>query len=1154
MGLLNGRRTGPPGTRPLEKALDIAFEDFGGSRRELVSWVLTGSSPEPQIPAGPRFGLFAQLRSGGHDLADAVAAAEPGVEWRLARVGAATVFKVPGRLGELHALHHLRGAWPDDERLRAVLGAGGVDEGAYLAELLMVSRYGLDQHTDELRRRPSFDRLVASQGAAVRAALGSGPDEIEGVAAALAFASADSLRSYAPEIAALLTDSSKRRRTAGTRLAARLGYAELAPHLELIAVEGNSAARAAAVRALGWVAGDEHRGQVLAFVARLDGDRSAAVADAIEELHRVQQRPAVDLDVTLPEVDATPPGDEVRLAVERMYERAYEQQRARYERAQEWARENPELARRLSPAQTTPPDRAPKKLIDATCKYVALGGKLPARAAREGLHQARHVLGELKPIHAFRLLRVAGEQFRWGAPISKLVATYRDTGHPTAAELQAAGEAAGYERRQIMAAMPRRLPWSKEDTWPWVAALLPEFMDAIAAGQVDYWDSIEKYYDAIAALPALPGELRQLLLTQAISGRKGHRPLAKAALADDPDLVPSIIEYLSSRKNDERAEAALWLAELRAEAATDALHRAATKEKHDYAKGAILTALERLGEPIDEYLDREKLLAEATKGLQKKIPAAAGWIPFDSLPALRWDDGTTVDPAIVEWLVIQAVRLKSPSPSPIVRRFFERMDDADVEAFATTILSLWLAEDVRPISLEQANEMARGQAQAIRSHPHFYPELAHMSEDQLVAHFLPRYVSMPAGSAAASKGILSLAAAGGGLAVVAPVEAYLRKWYGHRSSQCKALVELLAWIDDPTATQLLLSVGSRFRTKGIQQEAARQAELLAERKGWTLEDLAYRTVPSGGFDASGTQVLDYGERQFTARLADDLTIVLTNPDGKQIKSLPAARKSEDPDQVKLAKKELSDARKQIKAAAKEQPIRLHEAMCSQRRFEVDDFGRYVLDHPVMSRLATRLVWVATGAGEERLFRPLSDGTLLDVDDEELGLDGAEAVRLAHAAVDGDGAGARWMQHFADYEVTPLFPQFDRPSIPQLEQGQTLLSTCRGAIIDDRRLRSVMSKLSYEMGPGEDAGAVFVIRRRFPTAGLEARVAVRGLFATIVEQDVALEGLDFGPLDEPETTPLAEVPPVLLVETIADVDAMVAAGDGIAEDWEQRVGW
>jgi hypothetical protein len=51
----------------------------------------------------------------------------------------------------------------------------------------------------------------------------------------------------------------------------------------------------------------------------------------------------------------------------------------------------------------------------------------------------------------------------------------------------------------------------------------------------------------------------------------------------------------------------------------------------------------------------------------------------------------------------------------------------------------------------------------------------------------------------------------------------------------------------PLAVQVLLSIGNRFRTASIRKRAAELVQELADRKGWTKEQLADRTIPDAGF-------------------------------------------------------------------------------------------------------------------------------------------------------------------------------------------------------------------------------------------------------------------------------------------------------------------
>ena len=142
------------------------------------------------------------------------------------------------------------------------------------------------------------------------------------------------------------------------------------------------------------------------------------------------------------------------------------------------------------------------------------------------------------------------------------------------------------------------------------------------------------------------------------------------------------------------------------------------------------------------------------------------------------------------------------------------------------------------------------------------------------------------GSAIASKGVLSLAAGVDGHRAVAAVQAYAKD-HGRRRSQLESLVVLLSAIDEPATVQYLLSVSRRFKQASIQERARVLVEELAERKGWSPDQLADRTIPTAGFDDTGVLVLDYGPRAFTARMTPTFTLELSGPDGAVVKGLPA---------------------------------------------------------------------------------------------------------------------------------------------------------------------------------------------------------------------------------------------------------------------------
>jgi hypothetical protein len=89
-----------------------------------------------------------------------------------------------------------------------------------------------------------------------------------------------------------------------------------------------------------------------------------------------------------------------------------------------------------------------------------------------------------------------------------------------------------------------------------------------------------------------------------------------------------------------------------------------------------------------------------------------------------------------------------------------------------------------------------------------------------------------------------------------------------------------------------------------------------------------------------TLVLDYGARKFNVIMNDDLEPVISREDGKEVKSLPAPAKDDDPELVKVAKAEFTAAKKTVKDVVKLLAEQLYEAVCNQRTWGVVEWKRF----------------------------------------------------------------------------------------------------------------------------------------------------------------------------------------------------------------------
>ncbi len=612
--------------------------------------------------------------------------------------------------------------------------------------------------------------------------------------------------------------------------------------------------------------------------------------------------------------------------------------------------------------------------------------------------------------------------------------------------------------------------WEAEAVWPYFATRLERVVRALQNRSNDYQSAgiRQRALEIIGTFPVPPAQAQEELWYLALNTA---RPQAvQAMLTRVPGFEKRVVASLGDGKQEVRTAAAAWLARLRLPEAEAALRKALAKEKQELARAAMLTALESLGVPLQEFLNRDLLAREAAKCA---IPESLRWFPFDQLPPLEWLSGEPVEPAIATFWLVRAHKLKVPEANPLLRLYCQQLVDA--KPLGRFVLGSWLARDAA------------------------------------------------AGSAIADKGLLALAGACGGGELVRASEHYLKTWYGQRAAQCKALLAMLASTGEPLALQLVLSVASRFRTKGIQEEANRQAQLLAERRGWTIAELADRSVPTAGFDPDGR--LDLGSGQ--ARVLPDFSV-----------EVPAGLSAE-------AKKALTAAKKELKSIQKLQKERLYEAMCTQRGWSFEDWRLYLWEHPLLRYFCQRLVWAVDGGPTS--FRPLPDGTLSDVEDGDVEPSLEARITVAHQSL----VSPAWLQHLVEYEVEPLFPQFGREvyELPEDRRDDDAIKDFEGYMLEAFRLRSRALALGYVRGPSEDGGWFFCYRKSFPELSLEVRLGFSGNGMPEENRQVALQGLSF---ERQRQLTLGEVPPILLSECYRDLATIAAEGPGFHPNWARIV--
>ncbi|MBX7221077.1 MAG: DUF4132 domain-containing protein [Blastocatellia bacterium] len=719
----------------------------------------------------------------------------------------------------------------------------------------------------------------------------------------------------------------------------------------------------------------------------------------------------------------------------------------------------------------------------------------------------------------------------------------------------------GWERLGLNDAHADKIwPYFAENPETLVAAFEPQSRTDV----MDFYQAKadrEGAFNLLRIFPTPPKAVQPLLWDIALGEGKTERANAQFCLRNLPHKEKRIREGLKNRSAAIRSAAALWLADLNDRGSIPALQEAIKTEKNEVALGALLTALERLGEPLDHYLDRTKLLKEAQAGLKKGIPKDLAWFPFNVMPKVHWaDSGQEIDPDILRWWIVQSYKLKTSEAGPILRRYVAMMRSNDRVNLGRFVFESWLGRDVTPIYTQQeAEAMARATVNKWTS-PWYqqHPEEVEQGFRRLVREHLNRTVG-----AASEKGILAIPSTCSGGEIIPQVAQYLKEWGGTKFAQSKSLLAMISWMDDPLAIQLILSVANRFKTKALQADAEKYAQAIAERNHWTVDEMADRTIPTLGLNEQGRLELDYGNRLFFVTLEAEFNPILRNQSGEKLKSLPDPRKDDDETLAREAKKTLSELKKQLKSTVTLLQERLYEALCLRRTWKFGDWHRYLHNHPIMGKLVTRLIWIVeSDKGSNLTFRPLEDGTLTDAEDNQVEVAPDNQVVLAHAAVLPLETVELWLQHCADYDVDLLFPQMSRKQfeLPETLREETELKDFVGFLIESLKLRGKATALGYSRGEAEDGGWFTTYVKRFPGLKLEAVIEFTGNTLPEEPRTVALQTVFFQKLPEAgrqnsyfsqAKLKLGDIPPVLLCEVWNDARTIADQGTGFDPEWVKK---
>lgn len=380
----------------------------------------------------------------------------------------------------------------------------------------------------------------------------------------------------------------------------------------------------------------------------------------------------------------------------------------------------------------------------------------------------------------------------------------------------------------------------------------------------------------------------------------------------------------------------------------------------------------------------------------------------------------------------------------------------------------------------------------------------------------------------------------------------IRAWPGE-SAHARAVLglEVLALIGTDVALMMLNGIAQKVKFKGLQDRARETMDQIAERRGLTSEELADRLVPDLDLDEDGSKVLDFGPRSFRVGFDETLSPFVMDATGARLKDLPKPNSKDDPTLSAEAVEVWKGTKKDAKALAAIQLLRLELAMAHARRWRAADFETLLVHHPLLVHVVRRVVWgVYEGRRLVDTFRVAEDRTFANVDDDTFALDPDATVGVVHRLDLDDALATRWAGVLSDYELAQPFPQLERQAYRLIaaEEGALELTRFVDRPVDTKRLLGLTSR-GWRRGDAQDNGNIWWFTKPIGP-GLDAVLRFEsGLIVGALEYTDPTQTLgivDFGP-GEPNWSSvranairLSALDPIIVSEVIRDLESLGTA--------------
>lgn len=303
----------------------------------------------------------------------------------------------------------------------------------------------------------------------------------------------------------------------------------------------------------------------------------------------------------------------------------------------------------------------------------------------------------------------------------------------------------------------------------------------------------------------------------------------------------------------------------------------------------------------------------------------------------------------------------------------------------------------------------------------------------------------------------------------------LRKWPGEGShARATQGLDILTEIGTEVALVNLYAISQKLKFKGLKNKAAEKVQEVADARGLSKRELADRLVPNFDLDEKGSMTLDFGPRRFEVVFDERLKPVIRDERGKVLKSLPKVGAKDDAEKGANATTRFKQLKKDVKAVAEMQLLRLEDAMCTGRTWSQEDFQRFLVGHPLLIHVVRRLIWGVIEDDEKvtTTFRVAEDSSFTSADDDTITLPPGR-VGLMHPLQLSESSAAKWGDFIADYELLQPFDQLARTTyaLTRAELKANAIARFHGLVVPTGNVLK-LEKSGWRRGEAQEAGCIF----------------------------------------------------------------------------------